>query len=46
MYFVHMRKETPMVRIVADTSTMYSPTQAQEAGFAVAPLAVTIAGKS
>ena len=35
-----------MVRIVADTSTMYSPTQAQEAGFAVAPLSVTIAGKS
>ena len=35
-----------MVRIVADTSTMYSPTQAQEAGIAVAPLSVTIAGKS
>ena len=35
-----------MVRIVADTSTMYSPAQAQEAGFAVAPLSVTIAGKS
>ena len=35
-----------MVRIVSDTSTMYSPAQAQEAGFAVAPLSVTIAGKS
>ncbi|MBQ4579100.1 MAG: DegV family protein [Clostridia bacterium] len=35
-----------MVRIVADTSTMYSPSQAQKAGFAVAPLSVTIAGKS
>ena len=35
-----------MVRIVSDTSTMYSPSQAQAAGFAVAPLSVTIAGKS
>ena len=35
-----------MVRIVADTSTMYSTTQAREAGFEVAPLSVTIAGKS
>ena len=35
-----------MVRIVADTSTMYSTTQAREAGFNVAPLAVTIAGKT
>ena len=35
-----------MVRIVADTSTMYSTAQAQEAGFDVAPLAVTIAGKT
>ena len=35
-----------MVRIVADTSTMYSTAQAQEAGFDVAPLSVTIAGKS
>ena len=36
----------PMVRIVADTSTMYSTAQAHEAGFEVAPLSVTIAGKS
>ena len=35
-----------MVRIVADTSTMYSTQQAREAGFAVSPLSVTIAGKS
>lgn len=35
-----------MVRIVSDTSTLYSTTQAREAGFAVAPLSVTIAGKS
>ncbi|MBR6667254.1 MAG: DegV family protein [Clostridia bacterium] len=35
-----------MVRIVADTSTMYSSAQAREAGFDVAPLAVTIAGKT
>ena len=35
-----------MVRIVSDTSTLYSTTQAQEAGFAVSPLSVTINGKS
>ena len=35
-----------MVRIVADTSTLYSTTQAREAGFAVSPLSVTIAGNS
>ena len=35
-----------MVRIVADTSTLYSTTQAREAGFAVSALSVTIAGKS
>ena len=35
-----------MVRIVADTSTLYSTKQALEAGFAVSPLSVTIAGKS
>lgn len=35
-----------MVRIVADTSTMYSTAQARKAGFDVAPLAVTIAGKT
>ena len=35
-----------MVRIVSDTSTMYSTTQAKEAGFAVSPLSVTIDGKS
>ena len=35
-----------MVRIVSDTSTLYSSDQAREAGFSVAPLSVTIAGKS
>ena len=35
-----------MIRIVSDTSTMYSTQQAKEAGFCVSPLSVTIAGKS
>ncbi len=35
-----------MVHIVSDTSTLYSTTQAEEAGFFVSPLSVTIAGKS
>ena len=35
-----------MVRIVSDTSTLYSTQQALEAGFAVSPLSVTIAGES
>ena len=35
-----------MVHIVSDTSTLYSTAQAKEAGFTVAPLSVTIAGKS
>lgn len=35
-----------MVRIIADTSTLYSSKQAREAGFAVSPLSVTIGGKS
>ena len=35
-----------MVRIVSDTSTLYSTAQAREAGFAVSPLSVTIAGKT
>lgn len=35
-----------MVRIVSDTSTLYSSKQAEEAGFAVSPLSVTIAGQS
>ena len=35
-----------MVRIVSDTSTLYSTAQARQAGFAVSPLSVTIAGKS
>ena len=35
-----------MVRIVSDTSTLYSTTQAREAGFAVSPLSVIIAGES
>ena len=33
-----------MVRIISDTSTLYSTSQAREAGFAVSPLSVTIAG--
>jgi DegV family protein with EDD domain len=35
-----------MVHIVSDTSTLYSTAQAKEAGFTVAPLTVTIAGKT
>ena len=35
-----------MVRIVSDTSTLYSTSQAREAGFAVSPLSVTIADKT
>lgn len=35
-----------MVRIVSDTSTLYSTAQAREAGFAVSPLSVHIADKS
>lgn len=35
-----------MVRIVSDSSTLYSTQQARAAGFAVSPLSVTIAGKS
>jgi len=35
-----------MVRIVSDTSTLYSTTQARQAGFAVSPLSVTIAGNT
>ena len=35
-----------MVRVISDTSTMYSTKEAREAGFAVSPLAVTIAGES
>ena len=35
-----------MVRIVADTSTMYSSEEAKAAGFAVSPLSVTIGGES
>ena len=35
-----------MVRIVSDTSTLYSTAQAREAGFYVSPLSVTIAGEN
>ena len=35
-----------MVRIVSDTSTLYSTTQAKEAGFTVSPLSVQIAGET
>lgn len=35
-----------MIRIVSDTSTLYSSSQAKEAGFEVSPLSVTIAGNS
>ena len=35
-----------MVRIVSDTSALYSSAQAREAGFAVSPLSVNIAGNT
>ena len=35
-----------MVRIISDSSTLYSPSQAREAGFAVSPLSVTIGGQT
>ena len=35
-----------MVRIVADTSTLYSTSQAKDAGFDVSPLSVTINGQT
>lgn len=35
-----------MIRIVSDTSTMYSSADARKSGFAVSPLAVTIAGET
>ena len=35
-----------MVHIVSDTSTLYSPAEAEAAGFSVSPLSVTIGGKS
>ena len=35
-----------MVRIVSDTSTLYSSAQARDAGFSVSPLSVTIGGSS
>ena len=35
-----------MIRIVADTSTLYSTLQAKEAGFDVSPLSVTINGQT
>ena len=35
-----------MIRIVSDTSTLYSTSQAAKAGFDVSPLSVTIAGAS
>ena len=35
-----------MVRIVSDTSTMYSTAEAKEAGFDVSALSVTIGGES
>ena len=35
-----------MIRIISDTSTLYSSAEARATGFALAPLSVTIAGKS
>ena len=35
-----------MVRIISDSSTLYSSAQARDAGFAVSPLSVTIADRS
>ena len=40
------REVIPMVRIVSDTSTLYSTSQAREAGFDVSPLSVTINGQT
>ena len=39
-------KENLMVRIVSDSSTLYSTSQALDAGFSVSPLSVTRAGKT
>ena len=39
-------RENTMVRIVSDTSTLYSSAQAEAAGFHVSPLSVTIDGKT
>ncbi len=41
-----MKKGDLMVRIVSDTSTLYSTAEAQRAGFDVTPLSVTVAGKN
>ena len=35
-----------MVRIISDTSTMYSETEGQAMGIHIAPLSVTISGQS
>lgn len=35
-----------MVRIIADTSTLYSSEQAEQAGFSVSPLSVTVGGQT
>lgn len=35
-----------MIRIIADTSTLYSSQQASQAGFSVSPLSVTIGGQT
>ena len=35
-----------MIRIISDTSTLYSSEEAKAAGFRVAPLSVTVAGKT
>lgn len=35
-----------MIRIIADTSTLYSSALARDAGFAISPLSVTIDGSS
>ena len=35
-----------MIRILSDTSTLYSTSQAREAGFSVSPLSVTINGNT
>lgn len=43
----YIKKDEPIiVRIVSDTSTLYSSAEAQQVGFSVSPLSVTVAGRT
>ena len=44
--YTYRKGVVTMLRIVSDTSTLYSSAQAEEAGFNVSPLSVTIGGES